>query len=403
VACRCGHHRRASPYARSPASAGAYRTTLDEGPYEGYVVKVDPSRVGADSLVYSTLIGNASGNSGIGIGVDSSGSAVVTAMTQESVNVFDPHVFVLRLDPSGSSLAFRTELSTAGLAEGLALDQAGNAYVTGETLNSLVTTPGVLQPSYPRTCCSSAFMSKLDPSGTLVYSTYLGGDVGIGIAVDQESRAYVAGATTGSEFSVTPDAAQPNYGGGPSDSFVAVVNATGTALVYSSYLGPNSDGGPGGIYVDPAHNIYVAGVTFPSFPTTPGTLQSGFGGCDVDTYVVKLAPSLQILAGAAASVSGRVGSTSVTLSFENVLQAGAVSISTSASGPSLPAGFSLGSPPVYYEVSTTASFSGAVTVCIGYTGITFDTTSGPISRTTPTSSAPVTITPRTTATSPCRP
>src|SRR5262249_6686896 len=134
-----------------------------------------------------------------------------------------------------------------------------------------------------------AFVTKLNATGTaLVYSTYLGGsgnNQGSGIAVDASGNAYVTGSTFSSNFPVTSGAFQTAFGGGggPSaprdDAFVAKLNASGSTLVYSTYLGGSSVDEGSGIAVDASGNAYVTGATLSSnFPVTPGAFQATLGG-----------------------------------------------------------------------------------------------------------------------------
>jgi hypothetical protein len=116
----------------------------------------------------------------------------------------------------------------------------------------------------------------IDP--VLTYSTYLGGsgrDSGSGVTVDRWGNAYITGGTDSSDFPTTSSPFQINFGGGYSDAFVSKLNPTGSALVYSTYLGGSNDDGGSGIAVDTAGNAYVTGSTASSdFPTTPGAYQN---------------------------------------------------------------------------------------------------------------------------------
>ncbi len=175
---------------------------------------------------------------------------------------------------------------------GIAVDGAGNAYVTGRTESANVpTTSGAVQPTLRGDW--NVFVSKLNATGTaLVYSTYLGGsgsslfdssgDEAWGIAVDGAGNAYVTGMTESANFPTTPGAFQPTPPGGSSNAFVSKLNATGTAFVYSTYLGGSGDDSGYGIAVDGTGNAYVTGgTTSADFPTTPGavqpTLQDSYG------------------------------------------------------------------------------------------------------------------------------
>src|SRR5262249_15830312 len=136
-----------------------------------------------------------------------------------------------------------------------------------------------------------AFVAKIDPSGsTLVYSTYFGGsgdDRGAGIAVDASGQAYVVGRTNSSDLPTTAGAYQPAYGGG-GDSFVAKFNGSGSALIYSTYLGGTGYDVATSIALDPAGNAYVGGYNYLArFPTTPGAYQTASNG-PYDAFITKL-------------------------------------------------------------------------------------------------------------------
>src|SRR5881397_4065978 len=197
-------------------------------------------------------------------------------------------------------LAYSTYLGNGnGNASAIAVDAAGNAYVTGIAGPNFPTTPGTFQTT-PGGGLADAFVTKLDPTGSaLVYSTYLGGsstDDGRGIAVDPNCsincNAYVTGETASRDFPTTPGAAQTTFGGVGLigfDAFVTKLNPTGSALVYSTYLGGSVDDSGFGIAVDAAGNAYVTGLTTSSdFPTTPGAFQATFGGGFEHAFVTKL-------------------------------------------------------------------------------------------------------------------
>jgi len=124
---------------------------------------------------------------------------------------------------------------------------------------------------------SDAFVTKLSASGSIVYSTYLGGsgaDVASAIAVDANGNAYVAGATSSPNFPVTVGPFQANPGGNSTHVFVTKLNASGSALIYSTLVGGSGSESTIGIRVDTAGNAYVAGTTTSlDFPITPGALQ----------------------------------------------------------------------------------------------------------------------------------
>src|SRR5262249_45332317 len=152
--------------------------------------------------------------------------------------------------------------SNGDIGFGIAVDASGNAYVTGYTFSSdFPTTPGAVQRTGGGPF-SNAFVAKLNATGTaLLYSTYLGGsngsgDEGNGIAVGASGDAYVTGTSNSSDPPTTPGALQTT-GGGISDAFVAKLNATGTALLYATYLGGSNGDASYGIAVDASGDAYV--------------------------------------------------------------------------------------------------------------------------------------------------
>ncbi len=174
-------------------------------------------------------------------------------------------------------------------AHGIAVDAAGNAYVTGQTSSLDFPTENPTQPTYGG--LGDAFVAKLDPSGTaLAYSTYLGGsgvDFGSGIAVDGVGDAYVAGATLSTDFP-TVNPLQPQNRGG-FDAFITALNATGDALLYSTYLGGSGDDLAFAIALDGAGAAYVTGRTSGNWPTVQ-PLQAVYGGGSSDAFLAKIGP-----------------------------------------------------------------------------------------------------------------
>ena len=268
-------------------------------------------------LSYSTYLGGANYDSGKGIAVDTNGNAYVTGFTQSTdfpttAGAFQPAfggIFVTKLNSAGSTLVYSAFLggnTASSTGKGIAVDAAGNAYVTGDTqATDFPTTPGAFQTGQGGSSFSSdAFVAKLDSTGSaLVYSTYLGGsgnDVSNGIVVDTAGNAYVTGSTVSLNFPTTPGAFQLARGCCGSDAFVAKLNSTGSNLIYSTYLGGNDTEWGSGIAVDADGNAYVAGATLSTdFPTTLGVFQplcGGGGACGGasdawDAFITKLDPT----------------------------------------------------------------------------------------------------------------
>jgi hypothetical protein len=184
-------------------------------------------------------------------------------------------------------------------ASRMAVDAAGAVYVVGTTdyfASDLPATPGAFQTT--RKGVTDAFVAKLDPSGsTLSYLTYLGGtgagidgqpDSGNSIAVDASGNAYVTGYTETKDFPVTPGAFQP-ASGGATDGFVTKLNAAGSALIYSTYLGGNSTEWSHSVALDAAGAAYVAGGTNSTNFPVRNALQPAKKGNE-DLFLTKVAP-----------------------------------------------------------------------------------------------------------------
>ena len=259
-------------------------------------------------LVYSTYLGGSGGDQGNSIAVDGSGNAYVTGVTDstdfptvnsmQSTNGGDYDAFVTKLNPTGSALIYSTYLGGDGIDDGngIAVDASGNAYVTGRTdSTNFPTTASAFQPTIGG-IYGNAFLAKLNATGSaLVYSTYLGGsgdDSGNSIAVDTSGNAYVTGYTDSTNFPATAGAFQPTIGGMFDNGFVTKLNPTGSALVYSTYLGGSGDDSGQGIAVEASGNAYVTGSTdSTNFPATAGAFQPTIGGMFDNGFVTKLNPT----------------------------------------------------------------------------------------------------------------
>lgn len=288
-----------------PTTRRAYQSTIAGG-YDVFVTKLSPQ---GNRLEYSTYLGG-SGDEDFGTGaiaVNSAGQAFVTGSTNSpdfptTPGVVQPilngasNAYVTKLDHQGRSLVYSTYLGgeSSDDGTGIALDDAGNAYVSGGTSSaSFPTTPGAFQTTYQGN--EDAFATKLNPRGTaFVYSTYLGGtdfDFATGIALDEKGNAHVAGATSSTaDFPTTIGAFQTTTGGpahGMGDGFVTKFNKTGTGLVYSTLLGGTDYDQAQGVDVDRDGNAYLAGITFSTDFPTEDAFQPAIGG-DLDATVTKL-------------------------------------------------------------------------------------------------------------------
>ena len=317
-----------------PVTAGVVQSTYGGEVSDAFVAKLNAT---GNALIYSTFLGGSGRDQGLGIAVDSVGSAYVTGSTASPnfpvANAFQPTIraappypsdaFVTKLNPTGSALVYSTYLGSgiddpgAGPDSGrdIAIDSSGNAYIvgitkltvnsaTGAVFNNFPTTPG----AFRTTACDTTtnlqdmFVTKLNATGNaLVYSTFLCGgsiDVGESIAVDSAGKAYVTGATISTDFPTTAGAFQVASGGGP-DIFVTKLSASGGSLEYSSYLGGSSSDEGEEIALDAMGNAYVTGrTTSTNFPQTADAL-SGTGD---GAFVSKVNPT-----GSALLYSTRLG------------------------------------------------------------------------------------------------
>jgi hypothetical protein len=278
-----------------PVAGGAFQNAFGGGSLDGFVFELNPNGTG---LTYCTYLGGSGNDVADGIALDGSGNVYVVGYTRSSnfptLNPIQTSLigtqdaFVTKLNSTGTHLVYSTWLggASADFASAVALDSANNAYVTGGTgSKTFPFTPGAFQTSC-NSCTGglyNAFVTVINAAGSsYIYSTYLGGtqnDEGLGIAVDSSGDAYVTGETSSSTSFRLQSALQPTYGGGSSDAFVTKFNPTGSALVYSTFLGGNANDVGTSIALDGGNNAYITGQTgssnFPKASATQGTLAGG--------------------------------------------------------------------------------------------------------------------------------
>ncbi len=356
-------------------TANAFQRTsaAPSGTPNAFMAEIDPNLSGSASLVYSSFLGGSgtNGDWGTSVAVDGSGNVYIagdasstnfpttagafqrTYASGGSGGFAVGDAFVSKFNPSlsgSASLVYSTYLGGGdgyvsdigpnevvlvdiGEKDGpaIAVDSSGNAYVAGTTNSSkFPTTRGAFQTTYhagtpgnkknPGTSnTADAFVTKLNPTGSaLVYSTYLGGssmDGAKAIAVDASGNAYVTGYTRSTDFPlVNPLQSQKasgndSWGNPNSDVFVTTLNASGSALLFSTYLGGSSDDSGNGIAINSAGDAYVTGgsanPTSSNFPTTPGAYQTTAG----NGFVFMIDPPVQQNTGQAASLANSSGET----------------------------------------------------------------------------------------------
>lgn len=255
-------------------------------------------------LMYSTYLGGSGNDTTRGIAVDASGNSYVAGFTDSvdfplttmgSPVAGSPHIFVAKIDPTGSNLLYVDYIGGNNQDYGyaLALDSSNHVYVTGSTASSDFPVVHAYQATYPG--AFNAFLTKISTDGaSLLYSTYLGGngsDVPSGVALDGSGNVVIAGSTTSTNFPAVnayQATASPNQGGSYGQyGFLTKFSADGSSLLYSTYFGGSSQvplncgGTPcwpqplsvvSGVTMDSSGNAYAAGTTNTyDFPVTSGS------------------------------------------------------------------------------------------------------------------------------------
>jgi hypothetical protein len=272
---------------------------------DAFITKLTPD--GA-SLTYSTYFGGSGDDTALGLAIDSMGNAYIAGRTESpdfpaTGSAVEPTYgggsldgFAAKFSPSGS-LIYATFLggSNIDVATAVAADSDGNTYVGGFTVSTnFPTIPGSLQTVF--TGIGDSFISKLNPSGSaLVYSTLLGGSNSVRInalTLDAVGNVYVTGATDSVDFP-TACPTQPVNHGGEFDTFVAQLNSSGSALLFSTFFGGlESDVGLGiALDVSSPPNIYFVGKTSSADLPVLNALQANFQGGDLDGFVAKIKPT----------------------------------------------------------------------------------------------------------------
>jgi Beta-propeller repeat len=236
-------------------------------------------------VLYSTYLGGMTvpGDDGAfadAVAVDSSGNLYIAGLnanqsfpvTPGSVQESKGNGFVSKIDPTGTTLIYSAIVEPP--ITSIAVDGKGDVYAVGPATAGFPTTAGAVQPAPLNTTSLSQtpLIFELNAAGNgFIYATYLGGssgdDVAFSIAVDSGGNAYVTGDTESNDFP-TMNPLQAAFGGGISDGFVSKINPTGTALIYSTYLGGSAEDDLRSIAVDGTGDAHVTGWTrSANFPT----------------------------------------------------------------------------------------------------------------------------------------
>ena len=279
--------------------------SYNRGGSDAFVAKVNAS---GTALEYCGFIGGAGDDYAYGIAVDGAGNAYVTGYTSSTEATFpvtkgpdlthngNLDVFVAKVNASGTALDYCGYIggSDHDYGRGIAVDAAGNAYVTGYAFSTESTFPAAIGPSLVQKGGADAFLAKVRADGeALDYCGYIGGsghDYGRGIAVDASGNAYVVGSTNSTEATFPMLEGPDVTANGDLDAFVTKVNAEGTEFVFSGFVGGSSEDVGTGVAVDGEGNAYITGYSASSdgsFPVYLGPDLSHNGGFH-DAFVAKV-------------------------------------------------------------------------------------------------------------------
>lgn len=286
-----------------------------DGQWDAFVAKVNPT---GTALVYAGYVGGTHLDLGEQIAVDRSGNAYITGYTGSDETSFpvrggprikygggETDAFVAKIAPAGF-LVYAGYIGGSGpdAGYGIAVDEAGNAFLTGSTSSDQSTFPVFGGPDLTANGLADTFVAKVNAAGTeFVYVGFIGGsghDEGKAIAVDQVGNIYVAGNTRSSQstFPVTGGPDLTYNGPETGDGYVAKIDPSGTRIVYAGYIGGTGVDWCAGIALDGAGNAYIAGTTASdqsSFPVALGPDLTHNG--NYDAFVVKVSSAATVLYG----------------------------------------------------------------------------------------------------------
>jgi hypothetical protein len=271
-------------------------------------------------ISYSTYLGGTAQSAVMALALDASGDLYAAGWTEaidfpvsnaiQAVNHGGVDAFVFKLNPAGNTLLYATYIGGSGddRAAGMAVDSSGQIYLAGSTASTNFPLVAAVRSTLGGS--RDAFALKLNAIGNLlVYSTYLGGsgnDLATAIAIDAGGNAYIAGDTQSTDFPLSIPV--QSVFGGKTDAFVTRLTPAG-AISFSTYLGGNNDEHVGGVAVDAAGKIYVAGGTLSTNFPLAAPLQATNGGSQ-DAFVTKIAtsPSALVYSTYLGGAGGQVGS-----------------------------------------------------------------------------------------------
>jgi hypothetical protein len=264
------------------------------------------------ALAYCGFLGGTGDDVAEAVDVDSDGNAYVSGFTSSPESTFPEtvgpdltfnggtqDVFAAKLNSSGTAFYYLGYIGGSGTEtnEGIAVDTAGNAHISGGTDSNQASFPVIVGPDLTYNGGTrDAFVAKLNPDGTaLVFAGYIGGtafDNSKHVALDSSGNVYVLGATESTEATfLMSGGLDPTHNGGVRDAYLAKVSSAGTGLVFAGYIGGTGYEDPWKVAVDSAGNAYVVGDTTSTeatFPVSVGPDLTYNGGSGGDAFVAKV-------------------------------------------------------------------------------------------------------------------
>ncbi|CAN5569257.1 hypothetical protein BH11BAC1_BH11BAC1_06740 [soil metagenome] len=288
-----------------PVTAGAYQTVNGgTGLTDAFLLKLNAA---GNTVIYSTLFGQAYSDYAASMDVDNIGNVYLSGKCNGNVyataGAFQTSYgggpwdgFVTKFNSTLSSVLYSTLFGSNQheVPIAIAVDQNYDIYIAGfEQGGAMPTVPGSYDVTFNGGTWD-AFVTKFNSTlSGMLYSTYLGTPgtdmIWNALQVNSSGEAIVAGFAA-SGFPTTAGAFQTAYGGGAEDVFVAKLNAAGTALVYSTYIGGTGDDEAYGVYLDATGEVYVTGFCGANFPVTSCTYDSTYNG-GKDAFVLLLNPT----------------------------------------------------------------------------------------------------------------
>jgi hypothetical protein len=255
------------------------------------------------ALVYGTYLGGSGADYAWDLDLTSDGSAVVVGYTisanfpvlsaYQAALAGSYDVFVTKINAAGTGLSYSTYLGGGSIDIGQAVkvDASGRAFLTGYTMSGDFPTAAPYQGALASAGKPDLFVSRLTATGNVLsYSSFLGGegsDYGVDIDLGSDGSIYVLGRSL--SFTYPLANAYQTSRRGESDVVLTRLNAAGSSLLFSTYLGGTADEFPGGLAVDNSGRMFIIGhCTSTNFPSV-NAFQTAYGGGSGDVFIARFA------------------------------------------------------------------------------------------------------------------